>query len=125
MLPIINLLKDKYHNDIRLSFCSEDGSDIFLVKDDTGVFYPDRYKVEWCVEGVSESEYFKTYEALFTYLRTSFPKAYFGYYDSLEDIESSIDEIYSSPKREYYFYIHRFKEYSNEKANFIESKEVA
>lgn len=125
MIPIINLLKDKYHNDIRLSFCSEDGGDIFIVKDETEVFYQDHYKVEWCVDGNSESLYFKTYKALFTYLRTTFPKAYFGYYDSLEDIESSIDEIYGSSKKEYYFYIHRFKEYNNEMANFIESKEVA
>ena len=125
MLPIINLLKDKYHNEINLSFCSEDGGDIFIVKDDTGVFFPDRYKVEWCIEGVSESLYFKTYKALFTYLRNTFQKAYFGYYDSLEDIESSIDQIYGSSNKEYYFYIHRFKEYNNEMANFIVSKEVA
>ena len=125
MIPIINLLKDKYHNDIRLSFCSEDGGDIFIIKDETGVFYQDHYKVEWCIDGNSESEYFKTYKALFTYLRTTFPKAYFGYYDSLEDIEHSIDEIYGSSKKEYYFYIHRFKEYNNQLANFIESKEAA
>ena len=126
MLPIINLLKDKYHNEIHLSFCSEDGGDIFIVKDDTGVFFPDRYKVEWCIEGVSESLYFKTYKALFTYLRTTFPKAYFGYYDSLEDIESSIDQIYGSSNKEYYFYIHRFKEYHSEMADFMNnSKGVA
>ena len=41
---------------------------------------------------------------------------------SLEDIESSINQMYGSPKKEYYFYIHRFKEYNNEMANFIESK---
>ncbi|MBQ7883916.1 MAG: hypothetical protein IJ320_06135 [Phascolarctobacterium sp.] len=125
MLPIINLLKEKYHNEIHLSFCSEDGGDIFIVKDDTGVFYPDRYKVEWRINGVSESEYFKTYKALFTYLRTSFPKAYFGYFDTLDDIERSIDQIYGSLDKEYYFYIHRFKEYHNEMAEFMAKKEVA
>lgn len=125
MLPIITLLKEKYRDKIHLSFCTEDGSDIFLVKDETGVFYPERYKVEWCVNNDANIEYFNTFKELFIYLQETFPKAFFSYYDSLDDISNSINQMYEEPKNEYYFNIHRFKEYNNEMANFLDQKEVA
>jgi len=126
MLPIITLLKEKYHNDIHLSLCTEDGNELLLVKDETGVFYPERFKVEWRIgDNDFEIEYFNTYKEMFEYLRDNFPKAFFSYYDSLEDIKNSIDRMYEDTEKEYCLCIHRFKEYNNEMANFLAQKEVA
>lgn len=126
MFPIITLLKEKYHNDIHLSFCTEDGNELLLVKDETGVFYPERFKVEWRIgDNDFEIEYFNTYREMFEYLRDSFPKAFFSYYDSLEDIKNSIDRMYEDTAKEYCLCIHRFKEYNNEMANFLAQKGVA
>ena len=41
MLPIIAMLIEKYHNKVHISFCTEEqGNDLFLVYDETGIFYP-------------------------------------------------------------------------------------
>lgn len=125
MLPIMLILKEKYNNQIHLSFCSEDGSDIFLIKDETGVFYPEKFKMEWCINENCDSRYFNSYKEMYQYIKEYFPKSRISYYDNIEDIEEKMDYAYGSYDREYYFYIHRFEEYHSEYTELMLRKEVA
>lgn len=126
MEPFIKLLRERYSNKVQLSFCSEEQSnDIFLVKDDTGVFYPERFKVDWCIGDNYETQYFNTFSELFDYLKEMFPKAHLSYYDTLEGIKDSIDLAYENKDEEYFFYVYRFRDYYNEYENYIMLREAA
>lgn len=126
ILPIMVLLKDKYENKVRISFCTEEpGCELFLVKDETGVFYPNKYKINWCLDDCYETEYFETFKELFTYLQEHFPKALISYYDSLSDIKRSIDQMYGDTDKEYMMEIYKFQEYYNEQEPYVLSVEVA
>lgn len=126
MTPFIKMLIEKYAKKIHLSFCSEGAnSETLVVKDETGVFYKERFKLEWCVDGNSENQYFNAFSELFEYLKEKFPKARFNYYDTLEGIKKSIDLAYETYNKEYFVYIFRFKEYQNEYANYLDMREVA
>lgn len=126
MLPIMCLLKNEYGNEVHLSFMSEEpGNALFLVKDETGVFYPERYKVEWCIGCEWQVEYFCTFKELFDYLKTVFPDAAISYFDSISDIEKSIDIAYDGLKEVHKCYIYRFKEYQNDYEDCISNKGVA
>lgn len=126
MAPIIILLSEKYHDEIHISFCSEEpGNDIYLVKDETGVFYPDRFKVDWCLDDNYETEYFTTFLDMYHYLKEYFPKAAFCYHDSIEDIKSAIDQMYGDTDDEYFVNINVFRDYYNAEAEYIVSREAA
>lgn len=127
MLPIIWLLKNEYGNDVRISFSSEEpGNALFFVKDETGVFYPERYKVEWCMDDDGwDEEYFCTFNELVEYLTETFPDADINYYDALSDIEKSIRTAYVGLAGNHYCNIYRFKEYQNAYDDCISNEEVA
>ena len=108
------------------SFCSEEpGNDIYLVKDETGVFYPDRFKVDWCLDDNYETEYFTTFLDMYHYLKEYFPKAAFCYHDSIEDIKAAIDQMYGDTDDEYFVNINVFRDYYNDEAEYIVSREAA
>lgn len=125
MLPIIVMLSERYHNEIHLSFCTEEpGCELFLVKDDTGTFYPARFKIDWCMDDSYESEYFTSFLDMLAYVRRYFPKVDISQYDQLADIKEKVDKIYDT-SAEYFFNVYRFKEYHNDYCSFILSREVA
>lgn len=126
MAAFVKMLVEKYDNKINLSFCSEGmGNEVLLVKDETGVFYPERFKLEWCLDGDSDITYFNSFRSLFEYLKEKFPKARFGYYDTLENIKKSIDRAYEDVNEEYFVTINRFKEYQKEYDGYITLREAA
>ena len=123
---IMGLLHSHYHNEINLSFCSEEpGMDIYVTKDETGAFYTDKFKVDYCVNDEYATEYFSTFYDVYYYLKESFPKAVFSYYDTLADIKQSIDEAYDTTEEEYFLNINKFKEYDEDNYDIVSSAEVA
>lgn len=124
MSPIIDLLHDYYQDVIRISFISEEpGTEQFVVMDESEMFYPEKFRVDWCVESNYETEYFSTFKEAVNYLKYHFPKAEFGYYDSIADIKANIDSAYSATDDEYFFNFNKFKEFQYIPNHFI--KEVA
>lgn len=124
MDPIVDLLHDYYQDSIHISFISEEpGTEHFVVMDESGMFYPERYRVDWCLDGNYETEYFATFKEAVNYLKYHFPKAEFGYYDRIIDIKSSIDDAYSTADSEYFFNFNKFQEFQYTPNHFI--KEVA
>lgn len=126
MLPIMVLLAEKYDNKVRLSFYSEEpGNDIFLIRDETGIFYPNRYKITWCMDDCYESEYFQDFKELCQYLQQHFSKAVFSIYDSISDIKKSIDLMYADSDKEYMLEIYKIQEYYNDQEYYVVPKEVS
>lgn len=110
--PFLKLLSDCYQNSIHISFISEEpGNEQFVVFDESGMFYPERYRVDWCLNGEYETEYFSSFKETINYLKYHFPDAEFGYYDRIIDIKRSIDEAYSERDSDYFFNFNKFQEF--------------
>ncbi len=108
---IVSLLSKEYYDEIRLSFCSEEpGAEEYLIHDETGVFYLDRFKVDWCFQNNYEIKYFSTFFQVIDYLHAVFPKANLSYYDSLEEVERQVALAYQEQDENYFLYIHRFSD---------------
>lgn len=107
------LMLDHYKNKVNLSFISEEpGGDIYVYKDDTGLFYPDRFKADFCVNENYHTEYFSEYSDLIDYLKEHFPKAEISLYDHIKDLKENIDKVYAGSCDDYFLSINRFKEYT-------------
>lgn len=121
MVPISTLLAEQYSNKIKLRFQTEEpGSDVYLVSDETGVYYPDRFKTDYCFKGNYDTQYFQTFTEVVDYLKKSFPKADISCYDSISDIKHEVDKIYKNIDDEYFLNINKFVDYSpNERKEVI------
>jgi hypothetical protein len=109
--PFLSLLSHEYHGEIRLSFSSEEpGTEEYLIHDETGVFYPDRFKVDWCYQNNYEIKYFSSFFDVIDYLHAVFPEADLSYYDSLEEVEKQVALAYQEKDENYFLYIHRFSD---------------
>ena len=95
-----------------MSFSSEEpGNEEYIVKDETGVFYPDKFKVDWCYQNNYEIKYFSDFFQVVDYLHAIFPDADLSYYDSMEEIERQVTLAYQEKDDNYFLYINRFSEY--------------
>lgn len=112
LAPFLSLLKTIYNNEIRMSFSSEEpGNEEYIVKDETGVFYPDKFKVDWCYQNNYEIKYFSDFFQVVDYLHAIFPDADLSYYDSMEELERQVTLAYQEKDDNYFLYINRFSEY--------------
>lgn len=124
MEPIIEILKKKFHNKIHLSYVTEEpGCELFFVHDNTGIFYPDRFRLDFCYKETYVTEYFTSIYTLVDYIKEAFPLADISYYDSISDIKEEVDNIYCNDEEEYFFNINRFVEPAVD--NQIYEKEAA
>lgn len=109
--PFLSLLSTCYHGEIRLSFCSEEpGAEEYIIHDETGVFYPDKFKVDWCFQNNYEIKYFSSFFRVIDYLHAVFPEANLSYYDSMEEVENQVALAYQEKDENYFLYIHRFSD---------------
>ena len=109
--PFVLLLSEYYHNEIRLCFCTEEpGTEEYLIHDETGVFYPNKFKVDWCYQNSYEIKYLPSFFQVVDYLHGIFPEADISYYDSIEEVEKQVALAYQELDENYFLYIHRFSE---------------
>ena len=112
--PFVLLLSEYYHDEIRLSFCTEEpGTVEYLIHDETGVFYPNKFKVDWCYQNNYEIKYFSTFFQVVDYLHAIFPDADISYYDSMEEVERQVTLAYQEKDENYFLFINRFSEHTN------------
>ena len=123
--PFVQLLANDYHGEIRLCFCSEEpGTEEYLIHDETGVFYPNRFKVDWCFQNNYEIKYLSSFFQVVDYLHGIFPEADISYYDSLDEVEKQVALAYQEKDDNYFLFIHRFSD-NDSILNPNEEQEVA
>lgn len=111
LTPFLSLLNKVYGDEIRISFATEEpGSEEYIIHDETGVFYPDKFKVDWCYQNNYEIKYFSTFFQVIDYLHAIFPDADLSYYDSLEETEHQVSLAYQEKDENYFLFINRFSE---------------
>jgi len=106
------IIMDKYKNKINLYYQSEEeGLELYVYKDDTGHWYPERFKAYYYgCEKDSFSEYFVSYEELVAFLISTFPKAKgLSVFNSPADNEDIICKAYEEGDSEFTFGIYCFK----------------
>ena len=111
MTTFFYLLQDKYANKISLVYTSEEpGSGVFINTDVDGLFFTDRYRIDYCIEDYYETEYFDTFKEVTDYIREKFPKAKICIFDSPNLIKDKIHEAYITEEtyHNFYFYLDRF-----------------
>ena len=113
LLPIVTLLKEKYDNKIKLvSQSSEEGNRLYHTNDISGMFYPQRFKVDFCLNGDYETEFFCNWLDMITYLENHFEKADINAFYSISELEEAIDEAYDSDD-EYFLTINMYTPYDD------------
>lgn len=100
-------LLEKHFPDIKVYWVVEEpGMEIYCTNDREGKYFSDRYWVDTCIDGIYNSEYFKTEEQVYQWLDT----ITHGRVKSKEDVEKfNTDYEDSDANDENFIYIHEFE----------------
>ena len=100
-------LLEKHFPDIKVYWTIEEyGMEIYFTNDKEGKYFPERYWVDTCIDGIYNSEYFKTEEEVYKWL----DKLTYGRVKSKEDVEEfNADYEDSGTDDENFIYIHEFE----------------
>ena len=89
------LLKEKYNGKIKLMYQSEEaGCGIFITNDINGIFFSDRYRLDFDIGKDWITEYFGDYKELVKFIADEFPKAGIKISDSTKAIEYKVKTAY-------------------------------
>ena len=111
MTSFFQLLLDKYDNKISLVYVAEEpGSCIFINTDVDGLFFTDKYRIDYCIEDCYEIEYFDSFKEVTDYINEKFPKAKVCIFDSPDQIKEKMREEYITKDtyHNFYMYLDRF-----------------
>ena len=100
-------LLEKKFPDIKVYWVVEEsGMEIYCTNDKEGKYFPERYWVDTCIDGIYNSEYFKTEEAAYKWL----DRLTYGRVKSAEDVEEfNSDYEDSDDSDENWIYVHKFE----------------
>jgi len=115
LLPLVTLLKEKYNSEINLiSQSIEPGCGIYHTNDISGIFYPDRFILDFCYNDNYDTEYFEGWNELINYLEKSFPEADISAFDNLNTIIEAIRDKYETEAdQEFFININMFTPYDD------------
>ena len=106
------LIHEKYKGKIKLYYQSEEeGCEIYVYRDETCSWYPERYKCDYSQDedGDSGCEYFNTYAELVDFVKANFPKAKgVSPFCSLSENERAVCDAYEG-EDDFYFNIYAFR----------------
>ncbi len=89
------LLKEKYDGKIELMYQSEEaGCGIFITNDIKGIFFSERYRLDFDIGKDWITEYFSDYEELVNFIADEFPKAGIKLSDNIKTIEDKVKKAY-------------------------------
>lgn len=95
MIVIELMLKAKYNGTVKMVYESEEvGSNVYVNTDKLGLYFIDRYKVEFNYRDNTESEYFTDWRNTIKYLHEKFPLAKLCLTEDLETAEKKISKAY-------------------------------
>lgn len=108
MTSFFRLLQEKFGSKISLVYVSEEpGCGIFINTDVDGLFFSDRYRIDYCVADEYITEYFTDFKDVVCFLRENLPQADVCLYDSPEEIKNKISDVYDDDNN-FYFNLDRF-----------------
>lgn len=103
-LQDFNELLEKKFPDIKVYWVVEEpGNEVYATNDKEGKYFPDRFYVDTCINGIYQSEYFTTEEEMYKWLSENTN----GKIKSLEDAEN-FNESSDTPKEDF-ISIHEFE----------------
>lgn len=89
------LLQEKYNGKIKLMYQSEEaGCGIFITNDINGIFFSERYRLDFDMGKDWITEYFTGYEDLVNFIADEFPKAGVKLSDDTKAIEYKVKKAY-------------------------------
>jgi len=105
------VLRKTYDGKINLVYQSEEaGCGIFINSDIEGMFFTERYRLDYCYGDSSVREYFSTWQEAAEFLNDVFPKAKITSYTTLADAVNRIESLYRfDSRKQEYIYLDRFK----------------
>lgn len=100
-------LLEKRFPDIKVFWIEEEpGMEIYCTNDSAGKYFPERYWVDTCIDGIYNSKYFKTEEEGYKWLE----KLTYGRVKSEDDVDKfNSDYEDSGTDNENFIYIHEFE----------------
>lgn len=100
-------LLEKHFPDIKVYWIVEEpGMEIYCTNDKDGKYFPERYWVDICIDGIYDSDYFKTEKQIYKWL----DKLTYGRVKSKEDVEEfNADYEDSGTEDENFIYVHEFE----------------
>ena len=112
MIVIELMLKAKYNGTVKMVYESEEvGSDVYVNTDKLGLYFVDRYKVEFNYKDDTDSEYFTDWRSTVKYLHEKFPLAKLCLAEELETAEKKIRKAYKFSEADCdYININEFEE---------------
>ena len=112
MIVIELMLKAKYNGTVKMVYESEEvGSDVYVNTDKLGLYFVDRYKVEFNYKDDTDSEYFTDWRSTVKYLYEKFPLAKLCLTENLETAEKKIRKAYKFSEADCdYININKFQE---------------
>lgn len=98
---------EKQFPDIKVYWIVEEsGCEVYCTNDREGKYFPERYWVDTCIDGIYNSEYFKTEEQVYVWL----DKLTYGRVKCEEDVEKfNADYEDSDASDKNFIYIHEFE----------------
>lgn len=108
MTSFFYLLQEKYDNRISLVYATEEpGCGVFINTDVDGLFFSDRYKIDYYIANEYITEYFTDFKDVVCFLNENLPHAKVSLYDSPEEIRHKVRVAYDDGN-DFYFNLDRF-----------------
>lgn len=109
MEPFFMLIREKYNNEIKLLYMSEEsGMSIYQTNDEFGTEFPNRYIIDYNISGKSVAKRFETKKELVDYVWKNF-HIYVTPDTSLEKIARLVTSKYTSATEDRWCLIHEYE----------------
>lgn len=111
MTALEYMLKEKYNGTVKMVYQSEEpGCEIYVNSDKLGIYFTDRYVIDYSYHGNGDTYYFTWWKEVVEFLNTTFPKAHLDYKEDLEKVSKKITKTYNfSEKDGDYFRFNKFE----------------
>lgn len=111
MTALEYMLKAKYNGTVKMVYQSEEhGCEVYINSDKLGIYFTDRYIVDYSYKGSGDTYYFTWWKEAVEFLNKNFPKAHLDYEEDLEKVSKKITKTYKfSEKDGDYFRFNKFE----------------
>ena len=102
------IIREKFDDEFELEHCSEEsGMGIYINTDSDGLFFPDRYYLDCCINNEYYTEYYETKEAVLDWIKEKFPTVDVTVNMALHKIEDAVEKCLGDDE-DGYISLHEF-----------------
>ena len=102
------IIREKFDDEFKLEHCSEEsGMGIYINTDSDGLFFPDRYYLDCCINNEYYTEYYETKEAVLDWIKEKFPTVDVTVNMALHKIEDAVEKCLGDDE-DGYISLHEF-----------------